>query len=86
MTDEKFSYEEFEATREKLVETIHQGLTERDKEFLLSVKNLMPDWSIYDFHRFPSINWKLQNLQKLKEKNPEKHKEQYEALKGKLGK
>lgn len=86
MTDEKFSYEEFESTREKLVETIHQGLTERDKEFLLSVKNLMPDWSIYDFHRFPSINWKLQNLQKLKEKNPEKHKEQYEALKGKLGK
>jgi predicted nucleotidyltransferase component of viral defense system len=86
MTDEKFSYEEFEAVREKLVETIHQGLTDRDKEFLLSVKNLTPDWSIYDFQKFPSINWKLQNLQKLKDKNPEKHKEQYEALRGKLGK
>lgn len=84
MTDEKFSYEEFEAIREKLVETIHQGLTERDKEFLLSVKNLTPDWSIYDFQKFPSINWKLQNLQKLKDKNPDKHRKQYEALKEKL--
>jgi predicted nucleotidyltransferase component of viral defense system len=86
MTDENFSYEEFEAIREKLVETIHQGLTERDKKFLLSVKNLTPDWSIYDFQRFPSIKWKLQNLEKLKNKNPEKHKEQYEALKAKLSK
>jgi hypothetical protein len=86
MTDEEFSYEEFESIREKLVETIHQSLTERDKEFLLSVKNLTPDWSIYDFQSFPSINWKLQNLQRLKDKNPDKHKEQYEALKSKLGK
>lgn len=85
MTDENFSYEEFEAIREKLVETIHHRLTERDKEFLLSVKNLTPDWSIYDFQRFPSINWKLQNLQKLRDKNPEKHREQYEALRLKLG-
>lgn len=84
MTDEKFSYEEFEKIREKLVETIHQALTERDKEFLLSVKNLTPDWSIYDFQKFPSINWKLQNLQKLKDKNLDKHSEQYEALKEKL--
>lgn len=84
MTDEKFKYEEFEAIREKLVEKVHQGLTERDKEFLLGVKNLTPNWSIYDFQRFPSINWKLQNLQKLKDKNPDKHREQYEALKKKL--
>ena len=84
MTDEKFDYEEFESTREKLVETIHQGLNERDKKFLLSVNNLKPDWSIYDFQKFPSINWKLQNLQKLKDKNLDKHREQYEALKEKL--
>lgn len=84
MTDEAFAYEEYESVREKLVSTIHENLTDRDKEFLLSVKNVTPDWSIYDFQRFPSINWKLQNLQKLKDKNPEKHKEQYEALKDKL--
>jgi Nucleotidyl transferase AbiEii toxin, Type IV TA system len=84
MTDEPFTYEEYERVREKLVATIHEHLIDRDKEFLLSVKNVTPDWGIYDFQRFPSINWKLQNLQKLKDKNPDKHKEQYEALAKKL--
>ncbi len=86
MIDEVFSYEEYEQTREKLVETVHENLTDRDKEFLLSIKNATPDWSIYDFERFPSINWKLQNLNKLKDNNPDKHREQYEILKKKLGK
>lgn len=86
MTDEAFTYEEYENVRQKLIVTIHANLTDQDKEFLLSVKNVTPDWSIYDFQRFPSINWKLQNLQKLKDKNSHKHKEQYEALKNKLNK
>lgn len=86
MTDEVFTYEEYESVRKKLVDTIHENLTDKDKEFLLSVKNATPDWSLYDFQRFPSINWKLQNLQKLKEKNPDKHKEQYKVLKKKLNK
>lgn len=86
MTDEPFNYDEYESIREKLVSTIHQNLSDRDKEFLLSMKNVTPDWSIYDFQHFPSINWKLQNLQNLKDKNPDKHKEQYEALKKKLKK
>lgn len=84
MSAEEFLYEEFEATREKLVKVIHENLTDQDKEFLLSVKNVTPDWSIYDFERFPTVRWKLQNLQKLKTNNPEKHRQQYEALKEKL--
>lgn len=84
MTDEAFSYEDFEATRVKLVETINTALNEKDKAFLLSVKDVNPDWSIYDFQRFPSIHWKLQNLQKLKTNNPGKHKDQFERLKEKL--
>lgn len=86
MTDEEFSYEEYESIRKELVTTSHEHLTDRDKEFLLSVKNVTPDWSIYNFQHFPSIKWKLQNLQKLKEKNPEKHQEQYNALMEKLKK
>jgi len=84
MSDEAFSYEEYENVREKLVKTIHGNLTDKDKTFLLSVKNLTPDWSVYDFKRFPAIAWKLQNLQKLKDKNADKHREQYEALERKL--
>lgn len=84
MTDEKFTYEEYEATRVKLVKTIHENLTYKDKSFLVSVKNVTPDWSIYDFERFPALSWKLQNLKKLQEKNPDKHREQYEILQSKL--
>jgi hypothetical protein len=67
-------------TRENLITTLNASLTDRDKNFLLSVKDVQPDWSIYDFKRFPSINWKLQNLQKLKDNNPSKHSEQYKKL------
>jgi predicted nucleotidyltransferase component of viral defense system len=80
MSNEDFSYEEFEFVRRRLIDTIHKSLTKEDKEFLLSIKNLEPDWSLYDFSRFPAIIWKLQNLQRLKENNPEKHSEQYEFL------
>jgi len=85
MTDEEFGYEEYKSIREILVTTIHENLTDRDKTFLLSVKNLTPDWSIYDFKRFPAISWKLHNLQKLKDKNPNKHQSHYETLEKKLG-
>lgn len=86
MTDEEFSYDEYESIRKKLVATIHEHLSDRDKAFLLSFKNVIPDWSIYDFQRFPSVKWKLQNLQTHKEKNPDKHKGQYEKLKEQLEK
>lgn len=81
MSIEAFSYEEYESVRNDLIKTIHESLTEEDKSFLLSVKNLKPDWDIYDFAKFPAVLWKLQNLQKLKDNNPEKHQEQYELLK-----
>jgi hypothetical protein len=84
MSDKAFSYEDFEETRARLVETVNTALTENDKAFLLSVKDVNPDWSIYDFQLFPSINWKLQNLQKLKTSNPEKHREQLKRLKDKF--
>lgn len=84
MSEDEFSYEDFESIRENLVKVVHEHLTDQDKEFLLSVKNVTPDWSIYDFERFPAVQWKLQNLQKLKTNNPEKHLQQYEALKEKL--
>ena len=84
MTVEPFSYEEFEATRENLIRTIHNNLTDYDKEFLLSVKNLTPNWVLYDFERFPAVQWKLRNLEKLKAQNPTKHQAQYDELKRKL--
>lgn len=84
MTDEAFTYEEFEQVREKLVETIHAHLTDKDRKFLLSIKNINPDWTAYDFQHYPAIKWKLQNLQNLKEKNQKKHQELYSLLEKQL--
>ncbi|CAG5011409.1 hypothetical protein DYBT9275_04943 [Dyadobacter sp. CECT 9275] len=84
MSAEEFSYEEYETVREQLVKVVLKSLTPSDKDFLLSFKNVDPDWCIYDFERFPSIQWKLRNLDILKKTNPEKHQEQFERLKEKL--
>jgi hypothetical protein len=74
----------FENARQSLLEAIQGGLTLADREFLLSVKDLSPDWSAYDFKDFPSIKWKLQNLEKLRSDNLNKYHEQREQLKSKL--
>lgn len=84
MSEEEFSYEDFEATRSLLIKTIHENLTDKDKEFLLSFQNGTPDWSSFDFEDYPAVQWKLQNLQRLKEANPEKHREQLNLLKSGL--
>ena len=81
MSVDNFSYEDYRQTREALLNAIHKSLTDADKNFLLGFKNLEPDWTIYDFERFPSIEWKLENLKKLKANNPEKHAKLFEALK-----
>lgn len=85
MSDLPFTYEEFEQTREQLIQTVKNCLTQSDKSFLLSIKNGEPDWSLYDFEHFPAVQWKLQNIRQLKQDNPAKHMAQLEALKKKLG-
>jgi predicted nucleotidyltransferase component of viral defense system len=81
MTIAPFTYEEYEAVRLVLIRTIQKSLTDGDKQFLLSVKSAEPDWSLHEFQRFPSVQWKLQNLKQLKEGNPEKHLESFNFLK-----
>lgn len=80
MSSIPFSYPDFEETRLLLIKTIQQHLTKQDKAFLLSFINLIPDWSLYDFEKFPAIQWKLQNLSNLKNGNPAKHRNLIEKL------
>jgi len=83
MTEIPFSYNDYEATREKLIVFVNSNLTEKDKEFLLNFENGNPDWqsSEYaDFQNFPAIKWKLLNLNKLKQKNPIKFRENINKL------
>lgn len=80
MSEEVFTYEDYEATRNILIDAVQKSLTDYDKQFLLSFKNNTPDWSVYKFSQFPAVQWKLQNLQKLKADNPRKHALLYKKL------
>lgn len=80
MSSLEFTYEEYEATRIRLIETIHAGLNETDKLYLLNFNSLEPDWSVYDFQKFPSMKWKLINSQKYKKENTENYRMQLSRL------
>jgi len=69
LSSESFTYSEFEHTRESLVKAVNNRLTQEDKEFISGFKRLEPDWTIYDFERFPAIQWKLENLRRFKQLN-----------------
>ena len=74
MTETDVPLEELVAVREHLVEIIHQGLTDNEKDFLLSFKSREPDWTLLDLEgvsELPAIKWKQINLAKMPEK---KHK------------
>jgi len=51
-----------------------------DKAFLLSLNRLVPDWMIYDYQDFPTVKWKLLNLEKFKKDNPEAYQQQLNEL------
>ncbi len=80
MTEDATPYDELIATWERLVKTIHGELTEREKEFLLSLKMGEPDWSLLDIpgiDRLPAVQWKLQNIRRMRK---EKHSEALRKL------
>ena len=75
MTDVPFSYEEYENVRNLLVDYVNYNLSERDKRFLISFEAGTPDCdnSNYSgFKDYPSVKWKLLNINKLIKSNPQK--------------
>ena len=87
MTDIPFSYEEFEATRKDLISKVNAALSDTDKRFLISFEKAEPDWTAFDypfFQNYSSVQWKLQNLSKLKSSNPAKLLVEAEKLKAVL--
>lgn len=83
MTDEPFNYDNYQKARLNLIEVVNQGLTDNDKAFLISFEEGNPDWSkccAGDLSNYPSVSWKLQNIEKLKSENPSKHKKGIDRL------
>jgi hypothetical protein len=84
MTIEQVAVETLHDVQAKLHRDVPRALTEQHRAFLLSFVRLEPDWSLMPYAHLkdmPAIRWKLQNLEKLKSKNPRSFEEQETLLK-----
>jgi predicted nucleotidyltransferase component of viral defense system len=78
-----FSYDDHRATLARLVGDLHAGLTDNDRRLLMGFMDGAPDWQLFplpDLERLPAVQWKLENIRKLKAANPAKHRAALAAL------
>ncbi|RLD55233.1 MAG: nucleotidyl transferase AbiEii/AbiGii toxin family protein [Bacteroidetes bacterium] len=84
MTSVEFSYDDYINTRNELIEIIKNKLSSDDKEFILSFEMGKPKWELFSIpilQDLPAIQWKLININKLKETNLSKHNIMIKKLK-----
>ncbi len=84
MTDYVVQYEALEEAREMLIHGIDAALTDQDRDFLISFKEVNPLWDLLGINHIkdmPAIKWKLHNIGKME---PKKHQTALNELKRKL--
>jgi hypothetical protein len=85
MTADEVAYDELVAVRDRLIDSINEAMAENEKKFLLSIKQMKPDWSLMPvagIDQLPAIQWKLFNIRKMKK---EKHAVSLQKLRAALG-
>lgn len=83
MTNIPFDYSMFEDWRSRLVKEINEQMSQADKKFLVDFESLSVDWEVSPYgymHHYPSVRWKIENLEKLKKQNPTKLKREADRL------
>jgi len=85
MTLEAVTCEDLEKTREELVSMIASELTIQEKQFIVSIKEGMPQWELIGIEgveNLPAVKWKLLNIGRM---HPTKHKKAVRKLRDYLG-
>ncbi len=84
MSSIDFSYDDFEKTREWLINKVDSLITDTDRNFLISFFDGNPNWQLFkypDAQHLPAVKWKLQNINKMdQDKKNQKLKELQNAL------
>lgn len=83
MSNTPFTYEDYRHARIELIKLVQDGLTSQDKDFLVSFESGIPKWELCtagNLSAFPSVQWKLQNIRKLKSLNPQKFEQSIKKL------
>ena len=81
MTSIDIKLSELQQARDKLITDINETLTVSERNFLISFKNISPEWNtlgIEGIKNLPAVKWKLHNLKKM---DQSKRKEQLQLLK-----
>ena len=68
MTLREVSVEELSQTRDRMIRSISQQLTDNQKAFLLSFKSGDPQWKLLEHaiaSELPAVQWKLHNIRKM---------------------
>ena len=88
MAREPVALDELLAVRERLRAELPAALSPAHRQFLVSLVEAEPDWSAAPcphLSEMPAIQWKLQNLRKLRRSNRQKFADQGTELKRRLG-
>jgi hypothetical protein len=83
MTAEPVELAALLSTRERMIAELQEKLSSQERQFLLSLANAKPDWSLLEIEhleQLPAIRWKLQNLEHLAKTNPAKLRDQADEL------
>jgi hypothetical protein len=75
ITNISFSYNDFETTRDILIQKIKNIFTEKEKDFLIGFKKGIPDWELSGIPHikdYPAVQWKIYNIQKMSAKKKDK--------------
>lgn len=71
-------------TRERFMRQLQEELTDKERRFLVSLKEGEPEWTLLEIdgiEALPSLQWKLLNIKKLKHNDRGKHTIQLRKLK-----
>jgi predicted nucleotidyltransferase component of viral defense system len=83
MTTKMIGYSDLENTRKRVFNLVSNSFTGQDKEFLLSFFSRTPKWNLFPLgklQQFPSIKWKLHNIQMMNLKKREEALTRLESL------
>lgn len=87
MTREPVSLDELLQIRRRLFTGLPAALTDRQRAFLLGLVKGEPDWNLMTcphLQDMPAIRWKLENLSRLEQSNPDRFALQADELGAKL--
>jgi hypothetical protein len=83
LTNDEVALHLLQRTQERVITQLPRALTQRHRDFLLSLVRAEPEWDLMPFsnlQHLPALQWKLLNLRKLKARDAGRFSAQHDEL------